>query len=515
MSKTAKCLVVLVSAVLALAIVACWQARRGSRTGDVPLVRWGSGDLRASEEAYYGNRVFGIVNAWRDMGLRADNGPEGQPKGPQDVYLVIDAAERVVWIEDREQVLEEHRSELPQQMKWTVLHDDGSGANPLGGTVRLKQRGPNRDSQYPEILWLVGQRRGEYMAFHFNGREQGRTHISGGSRFKPYHNAPARKPNVGYYGSIVVSDAEYKRSRLAWTSDDTAATSEPHSPATDVPENRAAWRKIQRSLYRMIESQVIGTGFELRAMTVKPGPDFDAGHAEIIAVKIKPLQRLLGGGRSIRGFLKFDYLGDQIWYARSAPDPRGGQQVATAAQSLDLEFLVSAGPVESADRLRWLDKGRKIPTALIPDPKWKVTLTNGVVVEFIGICEGPSAGGPWWGPDGSPVRCPPCLNFEAPSHGVGDRRILRFVWRIRRPAKGASISNDHDFEDGFASDFRQPRDRYGVQYANVYCHDQVFEKTLEKTTLTLGADDDEQRVRFKNLPLGPGQDLGFEIERVE
>ena len=45
--------------------------------------------------------------------------------------------------------------------------------------------------------------------------------------------------------------------------------------------------------------------------------------------------------------------------------------------------------------------------------------------------------------------------------------------------------------------------------------DWVFEKELKKTTLTLGAEDDEQRVRFKNLPLVPGQDLGFEIEILE
>jgi hypothetical protein len=54
-----------------------------------------------------------------------------------------------------------------------------------------------------------------------------------------------------------------------------------------------------------------------------------------------------------------------------------------------------------------------------------------------------------------------------------------------------------------------------VEHSGVLCHDWVFEKALEKTSLTLGADDDEQRVRFKNLPLVPGHDLGFEIELVE
>jgi hypothetical protein len=496
---------------MTLTIIAFWRLGRGNKTGDDHLVSWGVGDLRKSEEAYYGDRVFGIIDAWRDMGRRAKYNPDGQPDGPEDIHLVVDAVRPAVWIEDRGQVLEEHRSELPKQLTWSALHDDGSGAKPLTGIVRLKYRGQDRDSQCPEIVWLVGQRRGEYMAIHFNGRDHERSHLDG--RFKPYHKAPARRPNVDYYDSIIVSDAEYRDSQSSWATQGPRKAPDSERPQRPASEQKDAWSKAERKLYQAIEGQTIAAGWELLQLQVTPGPDYSTAHADLIVVTRRLLTRF-SDQPCPWVHLRIDYLGDGIWYLRNATDPR--RPLAEGPEPVHLEFLVTAGePVEAAERPKWLDKGRKIPTDLVPDGRWKTKLNGGAIVEFIGICEDPSAGGQWWGPDGSPVRCPPCFNYKAPSHSVGDRRILRFVWRIQRPAKGPSISNNHDFEGGFFSHFSQPRDRYGVEHTNVYCHDFAFDKALEKTTLTLGADDDEQRVRFKNLSLVPGEDLGFEIELVE
>jgi hypothetical protein len=511
MPKKTKLLIISISALVTFGIVTCWRLGRSDKAGDTPLVNWGVGDLRKSEEAYYGGRVFGILDAWRDMGRRADRSPDGQPTGPEDIHLVIDPARPAVWLEDRGQVLEKHRTELPEQLTWTALHDDGSGAKPLDGIVRLKYRGPDRKSQRPEMVWLVGQRRDEYVAFHFNGQEQGRSHIKG-SRFKPYHSAPARKQDVGYYDSIVVSEAQYRASQSRWATQGPRTAPGDEQPQRPADEQMDAWSRVERRLYQAIEGQVNVAGWGLVQLQVNPGPDYSAAHADLVVVSRRFLKRF-GDQSCPPVHLKIDHLGDGIWYVRSATDPR--RPLAGEPVPVHLEFLVRAGePIDPAARSWWLDKGRKIPTGLVPDGPWKTTLASGAIVEFIGICEDPSGGGPWWGPDGSGVRCPPCFNREAPSHSVGDRRILRLVWRVQRP-KGPSIASNYDFADGFGSHSYNPRDRHGVEHTNVYCHDWVFEKGLKQTTLTLGADDDEPRVMVKNLSLVPGQDSGFEIEVVD
>ena len=39
--------------------------------------------------------------------------------------------------------------------------------------------------------------------------------------------------------------------------------------------------------------------------------------------------------------------------------------------------------------------------------KWKVTLPNGVIVEFVGVCKSPGVGRRWCGPEGDPLSFSP------------------------------------------------------------------------------------------------------------
>ncbi len=524
MRKTAKHLLIIALALLALALALCWRNWR-RHAGDAALVRWDSGELTVSEEAYYGDRVHGIIGAWMRMGQDAERDEEGRPREPYHTFLVLDASRREIWIEDRGQVLQEYRSELPARMTWTVYHDVGNGANRLGNVARLRYRGNELDRHYPEIVWLTGKGIGEYLAFHFTDHDLGRTHLQGGNVFAPYHRPQPQKPGVQYYGSILVVDAEYEQARLSWNDASKGIMPAGRLLATDVGENKAAWAKVEKKLYQAIEGQVNRTGYDLRHLQVRPGPDYSAAHARIQAAKDGILVNLLGRAVLLDPYLWIDYLGSDVWYAKIAPNP---QPLAPLRNRLDpvkelpLEFLVSADQaIPSSARRAWIEKGRtRQEESADAQSKWTATLGNGAVVRFLGICEHPSAGKRWWGPDGSTIDYVPCFPWNADGRNVARRRSFEFAWCIQHPEidKPQGLSAQHHFEDGAIFSSGSCCDRYGIAPLGGRHESGIFEESQEKATLTIGTNLNNEgfhAVRFKNLSLVPGKNQGFEIEVVK
>jgi len=526
MPKTAKYLIVIVSALLMLVIILRWKSRRSS-ADDAALVRWGGSKFTVSEEAYYRDRITGIIGMWIEMGQRAERDEEGQPREPYATFLVLDPDRRAIWIEDRGQVLEECRSELPARMTWAVYHDTGAGANSLSNVVRLKYRGFDLNRHHPEIVWLAGQRTKEYLAFHLTDHDLGSSYTRDGGPFRPYRTPTPLKQGVPYYRSLLVSDAEYEQARQSWANQSEGITPSHRLLTTPVDENKAAWEKVKKKLYQALEGQVSRTEFHLRQLQVEPGPDYSAAHAQMQVAKDGFLQDLLGRSMALHPYLTIDYLGDDVWYAKIAPNPqhplprRAGPN---PLEELPLEFLVSADQaVPSSARQAWIEKGRERQKDNADSPaQWTATLANGVVVQFLGVCEYPSEGKRWWGPDGRPIDYAPGFRRELESHGVGDRRVFEIAWRIQRPDNAGGtpprMSVQYLFENGFHFGLREPRDRYGSSLLDVQHNAHVFEKSQEKATLTVGADLNNQglcRVKFKNLSLVPGQNQGFEMEVVK
>jgi hypothetical protein len=523
MPKTARYLLVSALALLVLAVLVRWGTERANEASDIKLADWGRGDLKVSEEAYYGGRISAIVDAWMKMGQRAAHDPDGRLRDPYHTFLVIDAARGEIWIEDAGHILEEYHSELPRQMPWTLYHDDGKGVQPLGKVVRLKYRGVDPARQYPERVWLAGQRPKEFLAVHFTCSEQGRSRLRGPS-FRAYHSAPGRNEGIDYYAPILVSDAEYERSRLAEVEPDAGKLSHVEAQRGAVDENRAAWLRVQKRLYQAMEAQVLRAGFHLRQLRVVPGPDYSAAHAEMDVTKDSLFRDILGGLVSTDPYLMIDYLGDDVWYAKLVPNPERPvlrPDEVNLLKQLPLEFLVAADQaVPSSARRAWIEKGRaQQRRSAEPRAEWTATLPNGAVVTLLGVCESPSEGKQWWGPDGSPIDFAPRFTHELTMRGLGNRKAFEIVWRVQRPAGNEqSMSVEHFFEDGFPFDSRESCDRYGVVLRDAQHYSYSFEKTQEKATLRVGADLGGQgvhQVRFKNISLVPGTNQGFEIEVVK
>ena len=402
--------------------------------------------------------------------------------------------------------------DLPDWMTWTVHRTDADGTRPLGNPVRLARR----KRLLAERIWLVGDGTGErILTLHFDGNSLGSRY--GVRPFNRGFNVPVLQGGADDRESMVVSDVEYRASQSSWAQDDADTTLDAEPPSSNIKEHRDAWLNVEKRIYQSIEGQIIRTDLELHQLHVVPGPDYSAAHAEATVLKRGLLRNVLDPGAAPSIHLKIDYLGDEVWYIRSGDAPWRQLHGTMCQESPRLEFLVSAGAaIKSEARSQWIEKGRRIPTGpILPHTKWAMELANGAVVEFLGVCESPSAGKQWWGPDGSPLGYQPCLTAQPHGLRVGDRKVFEIAWRIQQPNDARRLSTHFSFESGFPADNRQPRDRYGVLLADVHHHSHVFDKSRTKTTLTLGADVNSEglhRVRLKDVSLVPGEDFGFATE---
>jgi len=480
---------------------------------------WGDGSLTTSERAYYTSRINAIIETWQRSRRNTGQGEKGRFEESYGTHLVIDLDKNAIWIEDNGQIQPDNYTEFPAKMKWTLFHTTPQGDSEIPGQTRLRIRGGNSGQGYPEQFYLVGAGRVPgHLYFEFSTDSRGSGSGSGKFSPQPYtgSSSSGKKPDESY-ASLIVTDAEYEQYRTSLLSRDPNAPAEPVD-SSPFAQNKAAWRKVEKLLYQQVEKEVSSAGFSLRDLTVEPGPDFSAAHAD---VGIRPggiVREIFGGYYWGDTYLKIDYLGDDIWYAKIAPLPQRGTM--PRRDKIDLEFLIRpTAPIPDSQRAALLEKTRMIQpdAAGIAPSKWKVALPNGATVEFIGLCENPSAGKKWWGPDGSPLDRAPYLNFESYGNPGNDRKIYEMAWKVEFPQmpNGSSGGGTLTGTDGCVGSYSQPiRDRYGNRIYNLNAQGFAFEQPRTKTTLRLGVSvgaSEYQNVTFENISLVPGQDQGFKI----
>jgi hypothetical protein len=477
---------------------------------------WGTGKLKISETVYYTNTMQRIIRHWQQEMLRqASLAEDGRIEGPYSVYLTIDTTKPAVWIEDKRKVLADNYTELPKGMNWQVYRCAPEGNTELGSIVRLRMRGVRGQRLTPERFYIVGSGRG-FGQIHvdFDVQARGSGYSSGPFRLGPYRG---RKPdkNEDTYGSILVSGQEYPQSRLS-TATSTAPAAPQHYTAGKllVAANQKNWFKAEKLLYQMIEGYVLRQGLELQRLELNAGPDFTAAHAELQATDDSVIGAMFGRRRSADAYLKIDYMGEDTWYVGTASHIGEGSQPS----SLDVEFALRMGPdMPASEYDKWIRKGREQQqqhAVVEASSKWNVTLPNGAQVEFIGVCENPSAGRQWWGPDGSPLESSPYYNVE-PNPKRGATNVFEAAWMIEWPpgADGGAVT--HDLQGALGSHPIHTVDRYGNDLHKVAAASYVLEKGQKETTLKLGAkvgNGDHQWVRFKNISLVKGESRGFQIE---
>jgi hypothetical protein len=467
-----------------------WSSRRG---------------LCESEKAYFMDRADRLLERWRYTRSELYARP-GESPPPYGVFLVVDLSEPAMWIERAGKVWEGWRVDLPSKLAWSIQRQFVGGVQPLPARSVFKIRGWKTSLELPENVYVVGSTpdRG-HIAFKVNPGGGGQDLGSGDFQLHPMP-PPERThhPEEESYPSIVVGEEEYEASLRAAEGTRGKMAEKPW-----LAEHRADWTRIEAKLYREIERQVEGKGLHLDRLTVHPGPDFHAGHAEFRATRRGMLAGLLPRPTSSTPELNFDFLGDGVWYARSVnarPRPRNS--------GVGFEFLVSEHELASGSESDSLAKGREraAPVA-IPPSRWSIMLPGGTQIEFVGVCRAPSLGEQWWGPDGSRLPTGPYMSTRTSPF---DRQRSKFeiAWRTVRRISLAPSHMTYSALGSRGSGFYASEDRYGRRLTGLHYEQYSFDEGTNMTTLRIGVGPDESQLEwaeFRNVSLVPGQDFGFEM----
>ncbi len=469
-----------------------------SAAGESP--GWGQERLKGSERAYYVDRVNRILEAWRGMTRQTQRRNPAETESLPYLCLVVDTDNRELGVESDGRVLPEHHSSLPAGIDWS-LYRVAQGANiPLPAVSRFRLPGaPARSDQ----VLLLGQNESQYIYFSFSSTGRGSGYGSIGAEDTASGGVPAfpggRTAGEQPYESLVVSPGAYERAKASFHS-----TFIPVEPAV-LTQNKSVWLNVEKLLYQEMERHVSRRGWQLSELRIDCGPDYTAATAQVHSLRKGPRPLLSRKRAEVRTALRIDSLGNDVWYVKSE------------SARLDVEFLVCAtGSIPESDQAALLQQGRtKLQEMLvIPASAWGVRLPNGATVELVGICENPSAGRQWWGPDGSLLGYAPYATRELPCLSE-NHAIYDIVWRVDPPQDGGLQMRATP--EGFrVPNHGQFRDRYGSRIdLGLDLSGYTFEPSREKATLEFivrNAQGEPAAVTFKNISLVRGSNQGFEIE---
>lgn len=509
MSGRVKAGIIAVAAVLLAGAYSVWVWP--TDPNDDAVANWGKGPLSQIERAYYSRRVKRTVDFWQAAANWAaqwrDNGRIEQPNHS---FLVIDIEKPAVWVEYQGQVVEALHCALPKSMKWSIHHLTPEGPKELTGIVRLQVRGVYTSRIFAETIFLAGTSREGHMTFQIRSNTCGSGQGSGGqpvlptySDDKPDHEDP--------YRSILVDEQEYAAYLAGLEAEDQGGLVDALFHGSDVLKaNVTKWQDAEKHLLVEIRRQVSQMGYDLHRVRGETGPDFLAGHFEV-----RGQSDSLFASRSVEYYFNYEYLGQDVWHVFSAP----GRflRPMKMRNEIGLQFLVCPGrELTSEETQQWLDKGRSIYAQAPPAPsKWQATLDNNVVVEFIGLCENPSAGRTWFGPDGRELDYVPYTNFRHYGKKGDQRPAYEFAWKVNWPSQGGGRGSTSSLEGAQGSYGHMHSDRYGQDIIEgLETEGYSFKEGQTKTTLKMGlklGEADYSRVRFENISLVRGRDMGFRI----
>ena len=472
------------------------------------LAGWGKGNLSNSESAYYSNKLRSIVTKWQ----KAGNDPDGI-KDSNNTFLHIDLEKHAIWLEENGNVEAEDYCKIPFSSSNSVLFYPTIQKN-----VELPKRTILRITDPDQELGGQFNLNCGPFQFMFDTKTFG-----GGPSLLvrgPVYIGPdyvsRRSQKADDYISFIVSEEAYNKYRNSIAQkqlDKSREKENGNSRQKALEENKARWFDMEKYLYMEIDGQVLNAGYELNSLEVGAGPDYTAayaviqGHGESVIHKYLDLG---GGSKTVRAYLKIDYIGNNIWYAKAWPHPKRKLQ---SDRKLNLEFLIFPDEQISRSQYRkYIKQGRKIQQSeSFPTAKWKAALPDGVVIEIIGVRDSNNPD-KWWGPDGSALEFPDYFSIESIN---ADENTSQIAWQIKFPENRAERQTF--FVPEGAKDTRTVavRDRYGNAESVMIS---VYDSSLEKISFSIGTQasgQTSQQVNFENVSLIPSRSLGFNIESGE
>jgi hypothetical protein len=107
-------------------------------------------------------------------------------------------------------------------------------------------------------------------------------------------------------------------------------------PSILIKENKAAWKRIEKTLYMEIERNVLKAGFQLKFVSMAPYANFTGANAYVIGNKSNLIMEILHRNPDVNTSLGIIRLNDDTWYAASRPEPKRTRSDRT----MKLEFLI-------------------------------------------------------------------------------------------------------------------------------------------------------------------------------
>lgn len=498
--------VYLVAATLiVLTAVFCLWGRRGL---SVKEHGWGHSPMRVAERIYYLQKIKGILTTLAQIESPAAPGNASEAERIPFICLVVDTAKKEMWIESDGIVLPECRVELPPRMEWQVCRSTSNGAVELPEISRFRAPRTCGNPPREQRFILVGWSRREEMTFDFTpSGPSGTGYASGfwirrdrvGSSSGTVRRDQASEP-------FVVADADYEKAQRGFK-----PLSSGSSSCVVLSDNRLAWTRVEKRLYQEIDRRTSEAGYYLTLLELQRGPDDAAAFAKVTAHSSSVIPGITFYPRMAQAYLRIDSLGQDIWYAKS-------QRFSGLpnASYLDLEFLVSAKediPAQNVTALLQAGQDKQRRIAQPPPSQWHIDLPFGASFEFLGLCMNPSAGRPWWGPDGSRLDEAPHVNYQAHPCSPENQVVYEIAWRIRQSPSGQPKVTACLL--GAQSVPLIVPDHYGnsmpPEHSGEAC---VVDRTWTKVDIEVVARQDSESTvlaTLENISLVPGVDPGFRI----
>ncbi len=471
---------------------------------------WKNTYLTKSEWEYTKNKLINIVTAWQELGREStEYNPNHERVLRATPFLIIDLEAHSLRIEQNGEIYNHHKIELSDKLQWSLGITNPDGNRPLESPVVAQYVFTSKPEQIN--IHAIGPK--NHFNIHFSNSGRGTT--SGGGKGGPgttrYTDVP---PDWQDMNSILFSEGsldEYKT--LVNHLQVTSQTQE--KPQESFSEEKKEWQEIEPQLYREIEWQMLQDGYELTQIRVTPGPDYHTAHASVHGYKRSVLFAFLGGSRYVGVDLVFEHLEHGIWYAISGADPRF-QNRPVPGNQINMEFLITHDPNQLEEEEPWLKQGRKkLSTPDEISTPWSYTLPNKVRIEFIGVCEHPSAGKEWWGPEGQPINDVPFINRKDHFAHITEGRIARvFAYRILFSGNGGQSGGKTLVEGNSGSASFSIRDKYGRQLHSIRGNAYLFDENRETTNMTIYYsynNSPRYGCTLKNISLIKGKKTEFEI----
>ncbi|MEJ2649933.1 MAG: hypothetical protein P8016_16180, partial [Sedimentisphaerales bacterium] len=461
------------------------------------LAKWGKGFSRFSEQAYYNNKVRNVITKWQ----KAGNNPDSSVSDSNSVFVHFDLEQNAIWLEEDGQVKAENYCKIPYSSKNSALSYPALPNNTeLPKRIILQIKEPNQQLQSQFLLKF-----GPFNFFFDTRTLAGSPVFPAGSG---YISGSSQK--IDDYTSLIVSEEEYEKYENSLSQ---KKSGQPNEKATSrqtiLEEKKSRWLEAEKLLYMEIEGQVLNAGYELNSLEVEAGLDYTAAYAVIQGYGENVVYKYLdlgGGVKTVRAYLKIDYVDNNIWYAKTWPHPK---RALKSDRKLDLEFLVFPDEQISRSQYRkYIEQGRKVQQSeSFPTAKWKADFPGGGIIEILGIrhSDNPDK---WWGPDGSALEFPDYFKIESIK---ADEKNSQIAWQIEFPENRVGRRTFFVPEGAKTTRTVEARDRYGNAESVMIS---VYDSSLEKTSFqieTQAIGQTSQYANFENVSLIPGRNEGLNI----